>query len=232
MREISIETDKLLGKFFQFLDAQVGLDKVLVVLTADHGVAPLPETNQARKMPGGRMQPGIIRDTVQAALAQKYGAGNWIQSPSEHSLYLNWALIREKNLDDAEVARAAARAALGVPHVFRVYTREQLMNGTVAQDSVGRRVMNGFFVKRAADVYILVEPYWMFSQHGTTHGTTFSYDGHVPVIFMGPGIKPGAYHDAVAVNDIAPTLAAILGIETPSGSVGRVLSEILAADPK
>ena len=232
VREISIETDKVLGKFFQFLDAQLGLDNVLLVFTADHGVAPLPETSQARKMPGGRMQPGIIRDTVQAALTQKYGAGNWIQSPSEHSLYLNWALIREKNLDDAEVARAAARAALGVPHVFRVYTREQLMNGAVAQDAVGRRVMNGFFVKRAADVYILVEPYWMFSQHGTTHGTTFSYDAHVPVIFMGHGIKPGSYHESVAVNDIAPTLAAMLGIETPSGSVGRVLSEILAADPK
>ena len=97
---------------------------------------------------------------------------------------------------------------------------------------MGRRVLNGFFAKRAADVYILLEPYWMFSQHGTTHGTTFSYDAHVPVIFMGPGIKAGSYHAAVAVNDIAPTLATMLGIETPSGSVGRVLTEILAPDPK
>lgn len=232
VREISLETDKILGKFFQFLDAQMGMDNVLVVLTADHGVAPLPETNQARKMPGGRIRPGVVRDAVQAALAQKYGSGNWIQSPAEHSLYLNWALIREKKLDDAEVERTAARVALALPHVFRVYTRHQLMNGALANDQVGRRVQNGFFAKRAADVYILVEPYWMFAQRGTTHGTTFSYDNHVPVIFMGPGIKAGSYHDAVAVNDIAPTLATMLGIETPSGSVGRVLSEILAADPK
>ncbi len=232
VREISIETDKLLGKFFQFLDTQVGMDNVLVVFTADHGVAPLPETNRARNMPGGRMTPGSVRDTVQAALAKKYGSGNWIQSPSEHSLYLNWALIRDKNLDEAEVQRTAARAALALPHVFRVYTREQLINGAVMQDQVGRRVLNGFFAKRAADVYILVEPYWMFAQHGTTHGTTFSYDAHVPVIFMGPGIKAGSYHSAIAVNDIAPTLATMLGIETPSGSVGRVLGEILIADPK
>jgi predicted AlkP superfamily pyrophosphatase or phosphodiesterase len=232
VREISIETDKLLGKFFQFLETQMGMDNVLVVLTADHGVAPLPEINQARKMPGGRIRQGVVRDAVQAALTQKYGSGNWIQSPSEHSLYLNWALIREKKLDDADVERTAARAALALPHVFRVYTRDQLMKGAVENDQVGRRVQNGFFAKRAADVYILVEPYWMFSQHGTTHGSAFSYDAHVPVIFMGPGIKAGLYHAAVAVNDIAPTLATILGIETPSGSVGRVLSEILAADPK
>ncbi len=230
VREISIHTDKLLGKLFQFLDTKLGMDNVLVVLTADHGVAPLPETNQARKMPGGRMSPGIVRETVQAALTQKYGAGNWIQSPSEHSLYLNWALIRDKKLDDAEVARTAARAALTIPHVFRVYTREQLMNGTALEDQVGRRVMNGFYVRRGADVYILLEPYWMFSQKGTTHGTTFSYDAHVPVIFMGPGIKTGRFDNAIAVNDIAPTLATMLGIETPSGSIGRVLTEILAGN--
>ena len=70
--------------------------------------SPVPEVNQARKMPGGRMPPRIVRDTVQAALAKKYGEGNWISSPSEHSLYLNLDLIREKKLDRAEVNRAAA----------------------------------------------------------------------------------------------------------------------------
>jgi arylsulfatase A-like enzyme len=62
---------------------------------------------------------------------------------------------------------------------------------------------------------------------GETHAAPFSYDQHVPVIFMGAGIKPGRYHQSITVNDIAPTLASMLDIETPSGSVGRVLSEIL-----
>ena len=66
----------------------------------------------------------------------------------------------------------------------------------------------------------------MFSAHGTTHGTTYGYDAHVPVIFMGPGIKAGQFDETIAVNDIAPTLSTLLGIETPSGSVGRVLREI------
>jgi arylsulfatase A-like enzyme len=91
---------------------------------------------------------------------------------------------------------------------------------------VGRRVLNGFYARRSADLEILLEPYWIFSQSGASHGTTFSYDTHVPLIFMGAGIRPGRYYQSVFVNDVAPTLAAILDVETPSGSVGRVLSEM------
>ena len=227
VHDISVETDKLIGKLFQFLEGRVGMQNVLVVLTADHGVSPVPEVNQARRMPGGRMPAGIVRDTVQGALNKKYGAGNWITSPSEHSLYLNLDLNREKKLDRADVNRAAAEAALTIPHVFRAYTREQLMNGEVQRDPVGRRVANGFNVRRGADVYLLVEPYWIYGTHGTSHGSAFGYDAHVPVIFMGPGIKAGRFDESIVVNDIAPTLATLLGIETPSGSVGRALAEIL-----
>jgi len=176
------------------------------------------------------MPAGIVRDTVQKALAERYGPGDWITSPTEHSLYLNLNLIRSKKLSRADVNQAAADAALTVPHVFRVYTREQLMTGSSMEDQVGRRVMNGFYVRRSADVFILLEPYWMFSSHGTTHGSTFSYDSHVPVIFMGPGIKKGRFDQTIAVNDIAPTLATLLGVETPSGSVGRALAEIFAEE--
>jgi len=226
VHDISVQTDKIIGKLFQFLESRVGMQSVLVVLTADHGVSPVPEVNQARRMPGGRMPAGIVKDTVQSALTKKYGAGNWITSPSEHSLYLNLDLIREKNLNRAEVNRAGAEAALTIPHVFRAYTREQLMDGEVQRDPVGRRVMNGFNIRRGADVYLLLDPYWIYGAHGTSHGSVFGYDAHVPVIFMGPGIKAGRFDESIVVNDIAPTLATLLGIETPSGSVGRALAEI------
>jgi predicted AlkP superfamily pyrophosphatase or phosphodiesterase len=227
VHDVSVRTDQVFGKLFQFLDGKIGIDNVLVIFTADHGVAPVPEVNQARKMPGGRMIPRIVHDTVQAELTKKYGAGDWISSPSEHTLYLNLDLIRQKKLDRAEVNATAAAEARAIPHVFRVYTREQLINGYAMEDEVGRRVANGFYERRGADVYVLLESYWMFSAHGTTHGSTFNYDAHVPVIFMGPGIKPGRFDERIAVNDIAPTLATLLGIETPSGSVGRALAEII-----
>jgi predicted AlkP superfamily pyrophosphatase or phosphodiesterase len=228
VHDVTVRTDQVFGKLFQFLESKVGMENVLVVFTADHGVAPVPEVNQERKMPGGRMPPRIVHDTVQAALAKKYGDGDWIYSPSEHSLYLNLDLIRDKKLDRTEVDATAAEAARAIPHVLRVYTREQLMKGSAMHDEVGRRVMNGFYERRAADVFILLEPYWMFAAHGTTHGSVFNYDAHVPVIFMGPGIKPGRFDETIAVNDIAATLATLMDITTPSGSAGRVLTEIFA----
>jgi hypothetical protein len=195
-------------------------------MTADHGVAPLPEVQAARRMPGGRLPARAVRDAVQAALEKQYGPGNWILSTPEQTMYFNLDLIGQHRLNREEVDRVAAQAARAVPHVFRVYTREGLMRGAALEDQVGRRVMNGYFVSRGADICVLLEPYWMFSAAGTTHSTTFSYDAHVPVIFMGAGIRPGLYFEPVAVNDIAPTLAAILQVENPSGSMGRVLAEM------
>jgi hypothetical protein len=226
VHDISVRTDQVLGRLFQFLDGKVGIQNVLVIMTADHGVSPVPEVSQARKMPGGRMPPRVVSATAQAALTGKYGAGDWISSAAEDSLYLNLELIRDKKLDRAEVNQTAAEAVMAIPHVARVYTREQLMKGAVLEDQISRCVMNGFNERRGADVYILLEPYWIFSAHGTTHGSTYGYDSHVPVIFMGPGITVGRFDETIAVNDIAPTLATLLGIETPSGSAGRVLAEV------
>ena len=225
--EVSLRTDTALAKLFDAVDKAVGMQNVIVVLTADHGVAPMPELNAQRRMPGGRLPPGEISNAVQAALTKKYGEGHWLTSGAEHSIYLNLELIAQKNLDRAEVNRTAAAAALEQPHVFRVYTREQLMGGAALDDHVGRRVMNGYYVRRGADIEVLLEPYWIFSRTGATHGTTFDYDTHVPVLFMGPGIRAGHYDGNIAVNDIAPTLATMLAAETPSGSVGRVLTEML-----
>ena len=225
VKEMSIQTDRVIGQLFGYLDRAVGMGNVLVILTADHGVAPIPEVNTARRMPGGRMPQGAVRKAVEAALTAKYGAGQWMLSPSDTAFYFNRETILEKKLDAAEVERTAAEAARRLPHVFRVYTGEMLLTGAVDLQ-VGRRVMNGFYAPRGPDVYVLLEPYWLYGSKGTTHSTTFSYDAHVPVIFMGPGIRPGRFYQQIAVNDIAPTLATYLDVETPSGSVGRCLGEI------
>ncbi len=226
VKEMSIQTDRVFGKFFAYLDSTVGMANVLVVMTADHGVSPVPEVNAARHMPGGRMSAGVVRKAVEDALVSKYGSGQWLLSPTDVAFYFNSDLIRQKKLDESEVERTAADAARAVPHVFRAYTREMLLRGEVDIE-VGRRVMNGFYPSRGPDMYVLLEPYWIYGAKGTTHSATFSYDAHVPVIFMGPGIKPGRYDQEIAVNDIAPTLATYLDVETPSGSIGRCLAEIL-----
>ncbi len=227
VKEMSIQTDRVFGKLFAYLDKAVGMSNVVVVLTGDHGVSPVPEVNAERKMPGGRMQSGLVRKAVETALAEKYGEGQWLLNPSDTAVYLNRDLIRQKKLDPADVERTAAVAVRHVPHVFRVYTGALLASGAAMEEQVGRRVENGFYAPRSPDLYVLLEPYWLYGSKGTTHSTTFSYDAHVPVIFMGPGFKAGRYNQQISVADIAPTLATYLDIETPSGSVGRCLAEIL-----
>jgi predicted AlkP superfamily pyrophosphatase or phosphodiesterase len=226
VRDVSIRTDRVLGKLFDLVEKEVGAGRTLVVLTADHGVSPVPEVNQARRMPGGRLSPVNLERAVDEALVSKYGAGKWVAATSGPSIYLNWELIQSKKLDPAAVQDTAAGAMRKQPHAFRVYTAEEIMNGRVPEDFVTQAIRNGFFRQRSPDVIFLADPFFLFEATGTGHGTPFNYDTQVPVIFMGAGIKPGTYYQRAAVNDIAPTLAAILGLPSPSGSVGRILSEM------
>ena len=227
-----LATDQVLDRLLKYLDSSIGLNEILIVMTGDHGVAPMPEANVARRLPGGRMPGRVIQSTVQAELSKKYGDGKWILSSSEHTLYLNRDLIREKSLARTEVEDTVREVVLTIPHVFRAYTRTQLMNSSVADDRIGRRVVNGFNYVRGGDVYLLLEPFWLYGASGTTHGTAFNYDSHVPLIFMGPWVRGGSYDETVCGNDIAPTLSTILEIEAPNGAEGRALKEILLRPAK
>lgn len=225
VRDISIRTDRALADLFRALETHVGMKNVLVVFTADHGVAPVPEVNQQRKMPGGRM--ADTSAAIQKKLTERFGEGKWLVGKTGSSHYLNLDLIRSKSLNENLVAETAATAARSVPHVFRVYTKEQLRRGAVGNDLVDRAILNGFHHDRSADITIVNDPYYLEGKSGTSHGLPFSYDTHVPVIFLGDWVKPGRYHNRIAPNDIAPTLATILDVETPSGAIGHALDEII-----
>ncbi len=227
VRDISIRTDRLLGKLLDFIDTHIGTGNTIVVLTADHGVAPVPEVNEARNMPGGRLSASRLAQDMSDALVKQFGPGKWLLPAPANTPYLNLDLIQSHKLSPAEVERVAAQAASSEEHMARVYTREQILNGQVQRDDIGRAVSLGFYGPRSGDLVIIQEPYYLFEATGTSHGTPYDYDNHIPVIFFGPGIKPGAYWQKIAMNDIAPTLSALLGIEAPSGSIGRVLSEML-----
>jgi predicted AlkP superfamily pyrophosphatase or phosphodiesterase len=228
VRDISIRTDQLLGKLLDFINSRVGEGNTLVVFTADHGVAPVPKVNNARRMPGGWLPGAEYSSKIANQLASKFGAGDWFRYDQYGFLYLNYATLAKNNADRAEVRRFAAEFARGLPHIARVFTRDDLLRGEGAADAVGRAMHLGFYGPRSADLVLLPEPYYMFSTPpGTTHVTPYSYDNHVPLIFYGPGIRSGIHYEPVTINDVAPTLAAILQVETPSGSAGRILAEIL-----
>jgi predicted AlkP superfamily pyrophosphatase or phosphodiesterase len=227
VRDIALRTDLAIGRLLNQVDKVVGLQHTLVAFTTDHGVAPVPERLRDRSLPGGRMTTKELFEPIQHALAAKYGEGKWLMATAGSSPYLNYELMETLKLDPVEVRRTAAAAAIKVPHVARVYTRDQLLLGSVANDRIGGRVLRGFNAQRSGDLEIILEPYWMRQAEGTTHGTPYNYDAHIPLILMGRRITRGEYSQNVALNDLAPTLSTILGIEIPAGSSGRVLTEAL-----
>jgi hypothetical protein len=227
MRDITRRTDRDVRRLLDAVDEAVGLAEALIVFTSDHGVAPVPEEQAARRMLGGRMTSQDLFGPIEAALDARFGEGTWIRGTAGSSTYLSRALIREKQLDPVRVREVAAAAAREVPHVARVFTREQLLAGEVPNEPALQRVVRSYNEIRSGDLEILLEPFWMRSGSGTTHGTPYIYDTHIPLIFAGSGIAPGRYHDHAALNDLAPTLSTMLSVEIPSGSAGRVLGEIL-----
>ena len=223
VHDMALRVDKLVGELLQAAEAQAGAGNVLAVLTADHGVAPLPEENHKRKMPGGRLSVEPLRALLESQLTAKFGGSHWVAYLSEAGIYLNL----QPKVDPAEVEAAAATVLRGYEHVARVYTRTQLLNDAVQSDPVGTALRNGFNAQRSGSLVMVLEPYWTTVATGANHGTPYDYDTHVPMLFLGPRIRAGHYDSNVAPNDIAPTLATILDIETPSGSSGRVLTEML-----
>ena len=229
VRDMAIRTDQLLGKLFAVIADKVGLDKTLVVLSADHGVSPTPASQKARKLPGDYVH-AEVDDQVQSALNARFGKGEWVlPGASENALYFNYKTLAEKKVDLAAATRVAADAILAVPqiHASRVYTREQLTAGGRG-DFITTAMLNGFYPNRSADLVIVYEPYYLpGAGRGTTHFSPYVYDNHVPVVFFGGGVKAGTYRRIITVNDIAPTLAAFVGVEIPSGAYGNVLTEIV-----
>jgi hypothetical protein len=220
--------DKLMGALIDAAERRAGRGSVLVVFTSDHGATPIPEENQKRGLPGGRIGWAVYRAAVEQALAEKFGAGKWILYSADGVIFFNPDPIPGKHVDRTEMQNVAAETIRKQPHIARVYTRTQLEAGIPGNDPIDLRVRNGFNPARSGDIFTVLDPYYIFNATGTTHGSPYEFDTHVPAIFLDPGrIQAGSYADSVAVQDIAPTLSRLLGIPAPSGSTGRVLWQVV-----
>jgi hypothetical protein len=142
-------------------------------------------------------------------------------------LYLNLEGLADRGIKVADAERVAQRAVQGVPGVARVLTATELLRQR-AHRSHSRAELS-FYPGRSGNIYYELSPYLLPEAQtvGTTHGSPWEYDTHVPLLWLGAGIRPGRYTDNISISDLAPTLSALLGIPPPSGSQGRVLSEML-----
>jgi len=230
VEDMCLRTDQAIGRLLAAAElAAGGRQHLLVVLSADHGVAPKPEVMTARKMPGGRAKWTEVLNTVVNALNARWGAGDWVLSAQETGIYLNYETVAAKHLSLGDVEDEAAHAAAMLPYIERTYTREQLLRHVAMADEIDSYVARGFYSSRSADVFVIQKPYWLFTAEGTSHGTPYNYDTHVPLMFWGFNVRPGVFPERVGISDVAPTLAALLRIGTPTGNIGTVLREIVPA---
>lgn len=225
--------DRLLAKFFDDLEKRVGLDKTLVVLTADHGFPNVPEFSQRRKIDAQRLNTKTLMDDVNTHLAQKFGIANLAAKWSSPAVMLDYPAIDQKGLKRDDVENTVARFLSAYPGVARTYTRTQLESGALPDTRQGKLMQRGWNQQLSGDIMVVTKPFWYFGSGttGTSHGSPYAYDTNVPLIMMGKNwIKPGAYGQYAEVVDIAPTLAHLLHVRPPSASEGRVLTEIIKAD--
>lgn len=235
--DITVRTDRLLADFLGFLAATIpgGLHRVLVVVTADHGVLPLPEEmDGAYRAPAGRLDPRALAQFVQDRLAATLGEGMWLEPATLSrsvgpSLYLNRGTIAAKGISLEYAERLAASAAASFPGVHSAFTRGQILEGRLPSWEWVAWVANGFHPRRSGDVLVVQDPGWAWttSTTATNHNAPWAYDTHVPLLLWGPGIQSGRFHRRVTTMDIAPTLSQVLGIGYPSGCLGSPLYEAL-----
>ncbi len=231
--DIAVVTDRLLSRLFNRLDKTVpgGIDNVAIVVTADHGVAPIPSeaADVYRIGSAARLAGGDVAKAVEASLSAKYGGSGWVLGGLyEQNLYLNRASILAKGLKTVEVEQSAADAAATVPGVYAAFTRTAILHGDLPNLPYAEWVANALNPQFGGDVMVLEAPNVVqTSATGTSHGTAWAYDTHVPILTHWAGQKAGRVARRVYTHDIASTLCTLLGIEYPSGNVGRPLNEAL-----
>jgi len=247
MMDVTLRVDQQIGALLDFVNAKVGLSNSIVIFTADHGVAPIPEHAAALGLGGARIRGDDVIKALRSAISARYNPQNKTPDPSADyifkyeyagslrdaftnaNIYFNYDALKRDGVNLDDITEVAGQAALTVPGIARFFTRSQLQRGeTSITDPIERRALHGFYPSRSGDLVLIPEPYKYLNETITaTHGSPYSYDTNVPTVIMGAGINPGRYYEAASPADIAPTLCALLGITKPSAATGRVLIEAL-----
>jgi predicted AlkP superfamily pyrophosphatase or phosphodiesterase len=222
-----LRLDQDLAKFFDYLDKTVGKDQYLVFISSDHGVAEVPAYMVSENVPGGNFNSGTVMNQLKGFGMAMYGEGNWILNFSNEQVFLNKDLAREKKIDFAQMQRDVAEFSLRFKGVKEAYTAADMRSQEFTKN-IPNLLQMGYNHKASGDVLLVLEPAWLAGgQRGTTHGSGYSYDTHVPIAFYGWGIKAGKSSTYTSVTDIAPTLSILLKTRMPNGTTGQPIKEIV-----
>ncbi len=218
-----LRLDQELARLLSFLDSWLGKEQVLLFLTADHGVIENPSYLASLKIPAGNINESQITQAIQQFLHDKFAA-DLLLSYSNQQVFLDIAKLNTLKLSRTEVEKAVADFLLEQQGVASAITRTALQQGS-DEKGLQRNTRLGHHLQRSGDVMVNYAPGWIDStkKTGTTHGSPYNYDTHVPLFWYGWKVTQGQSFQAVEITDIATTLALLLDIEAPNGSFGQFM---------
>ena len=223
VQDTYLRLDKNIAQLLQYLDKTVGKDQYIVFLTADHAAVDVPAYLDSLKIPAGYFDSRSFRNNIDSLVQKEYGNKNLIKNISNNQLFFNYELLHEMNINIDSFQQKLSNYILMQDNIYRVYTRQQIVNGAYTK-GMDELIKNGFNHKRSGDlIYVLDPSFISYSRTGSTHGSSFMYDTHVPMLFYGKGVKSGSSSRRSEIVDIAPTIAVMLGISFPSGTTGEPL---------
>lgn len=221
-----LRLDKDIAEILTTLDNTLGKDNYLVFLSADHGVADIPAYWQSKKLPAGVFDRTKTLAELRTALKSTFGEGEFIRSEENSQLYLNASVLKDKKLTYSQVYEVAREVLLKHDEIADVVDLHNFANAFLPDYQL-KFIKNGYNPRRSGDISFVLNPSWFSGgKTGTTHGSLYRYDTHVPLLFYGWKVKKGETTTRTNISDIAPTVADLLNILEPNGSVGGVISGV------
>ena len=219
-----LRLDKAIADFLTYLDSKVGKGNYLVFLSADHGAMNNAAFLQDRRIPAGSWDASATAKKLNHVLAKEYPeAGDIVKTVMNYQVFFNRDVIKSKQLDFDNIKQTVVNVLKEDPSVLYACDMAKASTESIPEE-VKSRIINGYNRERSGDVVIILKP--NFYAHGmkeTDHGAWNSYDTHIPLVFMGWGIKHGATTKQTFMTDIAPTIAAMLHVQAPNGCVGKAI---------
>lgn len=219
-----LRLDKAIADFLAYLDSKVGKGNYLVFLSADHGAMNNAAFLQDRRIPAGSWNASATAKKLNQVLAKEYPeAGDIVKTVMNYQVFFNRDVIKSKQLDFDNIKQTVVNVLKEDPSVLYACDMAKASTESIPEE-VKSRIINGYNRERSGDVVIILKPnFYAHSMKGTDHGAWNSYDTHIPLVFMGWGIKHGATTKQTFMTDIVPTIAAMLHIQAPNGCVGKAI---------
>lgn len=227
LEDTYLRLDLDIERLLNALDDQVGNGNYTVFLTADHGAVHNPAYLQSQGVNAGYFNNNELEDYLKLQMKQDLGNDAFIENISNNQIFLDHDQLKSARLESSFVQNYLAQILRDYNQIDKVFTREALTNSNFT-DGVGALIQNGFHHKRSGDVIYVLEPSVIsYPKTGSTHGSSQSYDTHVPLLFYGAGINKGMTVSRTHIIDIAPTISSLLGISFPNGATGNPIVEVL-----